>query len=172
MGIKKFRAFSGFVLLILFTAGLHAQTLISPLSGFKQNGDISLAFSLGEVVSGDFESESFLFTAGFSGINGGILISNEPEGNDLPDQLKLDQNYPNPFNPSTNIEFSLPKQADVRLEIFNSIGMRVATLINQNKTAGYHMVRFDASSYSSGMYFYRLVVDGNIVSTKKMILIK
>ena len=172
MGIKKFRAFSGIILFALFFSAANAQTLISPLSGFQQNGNISLAFSLGEVVSGDFASDSFSFTAGFAGINGGVLTSNEPLGNDLPKQLRLNQNYPNPFNPSTNIEFSLPERANVRLEVFNSIGMRVAVLVDENKQAGYHTVRFDASSYSSGMYFYRLISDGNIVSTKKMILIK
>ncbi|MFV1883478.1 MAG: T9SS type A sorting domain-containing protein [Balneola sp.] len=146
--------------------------LISPLSGFKQNTNISLAFSAGEVVSGDFNSASFSFTAGFAGINNGVLISNEEIDSDLPKVLKLDQNYPNPFNPSTNIEFSLPERADVRLEVFNSIGMRVAVLISEVKQAGNHTVRFNASSYSSGMYFYRLIADGNIISTKKMILIK
>lgn len=172
MGVKKIRAFSGIILLALFSFTVNAQTLISPLSGFKQNANISLAFSLGEVVSGDFNSETFSFTAGFTGINGGILTSNEPLDSDLPKQLKLNQNYPNPFNPSTSIEFSLPEQADVRLEVFNSIGMRVAILIDENKQAGYHTARLDASSYSSGMYFYRLIANGNIVSTKKMILIK
>ncbi len=172
MGIKQIWAFSGTVFFALISMNVNGQTLISPLSGFQQNENISLAFSLGEVVSGDFDSDSFSFTAGFAGINGGVLISNEPLGNDLPKQLKLNQNYPNPFNPTTNIEFSLPKQADVRLEVFNSIGMRVAVLIDENKQAGYHSARFDASSYSSGMYFYRLITDGNIVSTKKMILIK
>lgn len=146
--------------------------MISPLSGFKQNANISLAFSVGEVISGNFESESFSFTAGFAGINNGVLISNEEIATDLPRELKLNQNYPNPFNPSTNIEFSLPERADVKLEVFNSIGMRVAVLINEVKQAGNHTVRFNASSYSSGMYFYRLIAEGNIISTKKMILIK
>ncbi|MBO6523431.1 MAG: T9SS type A sorting domain-containing protein [Balneolaceae bacterium] len=165
-------AFSGIVFLALISINVNGQTLISPLSGFQENGNISLAFSVGEVVSGDFDSESFSFTAGFAGINGGVLISNELLGNNLPRQLKLSQNYPNPFNPTTNIEFTLPKQAEVKLEVFNSIGMKVAVLVDENKHAGYHTARFDASSYSSGMYFYRLTADGNIVSTKKMILIK
>ncbi len=161
---------------LFFSLGIfintYSQVLISPLSGFQEGENISLSFSLGEVVSGDFNSESFSFTAGFSAINGGILISNELEDSDLPTELRLEQNYPNPFNPTTNIEFSLPKRMDVKLEVFNSLGRRVAILVDEARPAGFHTIRFDASSLSSGMYFYRLFSNGNVVTTKKMILIK
>ena len=172
MGNIFFRVFSGILFSLIIFPTAKGQVLISPLSGFKQNTNISLAFSAGEVVSGDFDSESFSFTAGFSAINGGILTSNELEDSDLPTELRLEQNYPNPFNPTTNIEFSLPKRVDVKLEVFNSLGRRVAVLVDEAKPAGFHTVRFDASSLSSGMYFYRLLSNGNVVTTKKMILIK
>jgi hypothetical protein len=172
MGKYFSKVFSGILFSLIICITVKAQTLISPLSGFKQNANISLAFSAGEVVSGDFSSGSFSFTAGFSAINGGVLTSNEIEDSDLPAELRLEQNYPNPFNPTTNIEFSLPKRAEVKLEVFNSLGRRVAVLIDEAKPAGFHTVRFDASSLSSGMYFYRLFSNGNVVTTKKMILIK
>ena len=164
--------FSLLVVILVTPIGIKAQVLISPMGGFQQNSSLSLSFSVGETISGDFNSETLSFNTGFSGINGGVLTSNEELDGDLPKEFDLSQNYPNPFNPSTNIEFSLPKKADLKLEIFNSIGMRVAILIDGETSAGYHTARFDAASYSSGMYFYRLVANGNIVATKKMILIK
>ncbi|MEQ9307835.1 MAG: T9SS type A sorting domain-containing protein [Balneolaceae bacterium] len=162
----------GVALFVFCSVIVEAQVLISPMGGFQQNSSISISFSAGEVIAGDFSSESFSFNSGFSGINTGILISNEENKVDLPKEFELNQNYPNPFNPSTNIEFSLPKTSRLKLEVFNSIGMRIAVLIDEQKPAGFHTVRFDAASYSSGMYFYRLVADENIIATKKMILIK
>lgn len=162
----------GIVLFLFLVSSINAQVLISPMGGFQQNSSISLAFSTGDVITGNFSSESFSLNSGFAGINGGILIANEAITGDLPKEFELRQNYPNPFNPSTNIEFSLPKPANLRLEIFNSIGRRVAVLLDEDKAAGFHTARFDAAAYSSGMYFYRLIADGNVIATKKMILIK
>ncbi len=81
------------------------------------------------------------------------------------------QNYPNPFNPTTMINFSLPATNNVQLTIYNILGQKVATLINQKMSAGSHSISFDASRLASGMYIYRLKA-GNNVSEKKMILIK
>ncbi len=89
----------------------------------------------------------------------------------LPNEFSLNQNYPNPFNPSTTISFALPKRADVKLTVYNSIGEKVAELINQNMSAGYHNINFDASSLSSGLYLYRISA-GNFVDVKKMLLLK
>ena len=98
------------------------------------------------------------------------IFENELDG--IPGRIHLFQNYPNPFNPTTMIEFSLPKMVSVRLDVFNVIGQRVATLVNNELyTSGVHQVQFDASSLASGMYFYRLQ-SGNTVITNKMMLIK
>ena len=159
--------------LFLFqSSNLKSQVLISPMGGFLQNENVSLAFSLGETISGDFNSSSFSFNSGFSGIFDGILTSNESLDLDMPKEFGLSQNYPNPFNPSTNIEFSLPQRSNLKIDVFNSLGMRIAVLVDEDMQAGFHTVRFNASSYSSGMYFYRLVADGNVIATKKMLLIK
>ncbi len=163
---------TGLALLAISTVTVKSQVLISPMAGFQENGSLSLSFSAGDVVVGDFSSESFSFNSGFASLNNQVLISNEVLNSDLPKEFNLNQNYPNPFNPSTNIEFSLPKTSKLKLEVFNSIGMRIAVLIDDETSAGFHSVRFNASSYSSGMYFYRLIADGNVVSTKKMLLIK
>jgi hypothetical protein len=89
----------------------------------------------------------------------------------LPTEFALDQNYPNPFNPSTTIEFALPKQSHVVLEVYNVIGQRVATLVDEVRDIGYHKVRFDATGIASGMYFYRLITNETSF-LKRMILLK
>ena len=89
----------------------------------------------------------------------------------LPVNFELHQNYPNPFNPSTVIDFELPANTEVSLEVYNMLGQRVATLVNQQKPAGRHQVSFDASSLSSGIYIYRIAT-GEFVRTRKMMLMK
>jgi hypothetical protein len=83
----------------------------------------------------------------------------------------LMQNYPNPFNPSTSISYSLPKDGMVKLEVFNMLGQKVGTLVQDYQRAGNHEVRFDASGLSSGAYYYRITTNGNSL-TRKMILMK
>ncbi len=90
---------------------------------------------------------------------------------EIPLTFSLVQNYPNPFNPTTEISFSLPSAADVKLEIYNIMGQRVTTLVNERLEAGEHIVQWDGSEAASGVYFYRLQTD-DFVGTKKMILLK
>jgi hypothetical protein len=88
-----------------------------------------------------------------------------------PDGFILTQNYPNPFNPTTTISFSIPASAFTSLKVYDIIGNEVATLVNEEKPAGTHEVRFYASALASGIYFYRLRA-GSFISTRKMILTK
>ena len=99
----------------------------------------------------------------------------------LPDVFTLSQNYPNPFNPSTKINYSLPYDSKVTLEIFNIAGVRIGQLVNDQQSAGYYSVDFNSSSVgrniSTGVYFYRITASDNVNKTnfssvKKMILIK
>ena len=89
----------------------------------------------------------------------------------LPTSFGISQNFPNPFNPSTSIEFALPRESRVTIDVYNAIGELVATLIDDNRAAGYHRVSFDASALPSGVYLYR-VVAGDFVSVRKMLLMK
>ena len=103
----------------------------------------------------------------------------------IPTEFSLSQNYPNPFNPVTTIRYSIPtspfnpspyqgegkRERLVRLKVYDILGSEVATLVNEEKPAGNYQVNFDASKFSSGVYFYRLQ-SGNFIETKKMVIIK
>ena len=89
----------------------------------------------------------------------------------IPTKFELSQNYPNPFNPSTSINFDLPSDGKVSIKLFDMSGKEVAVLVNEVKTAGYYSVNFNASSLSSGVYFYNITAD-NFTATKKMMLVK
>ncbi len=89
----------------------------------------------------------------------------------LPDKISLAQNYPNPFNPVTNIEFNLPKNDNVAIKIYDLSGKEIMTLIDGQVRAGTNRLTFDASNFSSGIYFYTLETK-NFKDTKKMIVVK
>lgn len=151
---------------------VSAQGIITFSSGTLSNDTVQLSFTTGEPVSGTFSNASMTLFAGVSSFNEQMPTSvsgNDPE---IPTVFNLRQNYPNPFNPSTTIPYDLPKSSEVRIDVYNIIGVKVATLVNGIMPAGSHTVQFDASALASGMYLYRFFADGQGVSTKKMMLIK
>lgn len=89
----------------------------------------------------------------------------------LPDGFELHQNYPNPFNPRTDISFQLPRAQRVVMTVHNLLGQQVETLIDRHLPAGMHSVRWEASDFASGIYFYRLTGEGWAAS-RKMTLLK
>jgi hypothetical protein len=89
----------------------------------------------------------------------------------VPNVYSLSQNFPNPFNPATEIKFSIPGQSFVKLVVYDINGNEVATLVNNEKPAGNYSVKFDATNFASGIYFYKLTA-GSFESTKKMALVK
>ena len=131
------------------------------------------------------DSAGFQFTV--TGLAGGITPSGNEDGwrlagwfdelnrpdisNGLPTEFALLGNAPNPFNSSTSIRYALPEDAEVRLELYNILGQKVTTLVNGRVEAGSHTVTWDASNYSSGIYFYKLTADNNVF-TKRMTLLK
>jgi hypothetical protein len=106
------------------------------------------------------------FTASF--IETDIEDNPQPQ---MPELFRLEQNYPNPFNPSTHISFHLIASADVRVDVYNTLGQHVRTLLNKNMTPGRHMVHFDAGDLASGVYLYRMKA-GDFQQIKKMVFIK
>jgi len=89
----------------------------------------------------------------------------------IPTDYSLSQNYPNPFNPGTTIQFSIPEQAYVQIEIFNLLGKNISTLIAEEMKAGNYKYYWNAVNYASGIYIYRITAN-KFVSTRKMILMK
>ncbi len=99
------------------------------------------------------------------------LGSSPPDVQPLPTEFVLYPNYPNPFNPVTEIRFDLPEKAQVEVTIFNTLGQRVATLVNDSREAGTYRVQWDGSNAASGMYLCQLKAV-NFVQTRKMLLLK
>jgi len=105
----------------------------------------------------------------YSFVAGAVSVEQE----NIPIEISLSQNYPNPFNPSTNIKYSIPVKGFVSLKIFDIQGRLIATLVNEQKSAGTYNYEFNSSDYqlSTGIYFYKLQC-GDFSKTNKMLLIK
>ncbi len=93
------------------------------------------------------------------------------ESNGVPKEFALYRNYPNPFNPTTVIQYDVPKEAQVTIGVYNTLGQKVATLVNERESAGRYSVEFDGSRFSSGLYFFRMAA-GSFVKVQKMMLVK
>jgi hypothetical protein len=94
----------------------------------------------------------------------------------IPEEFCLFQNYPNPFNPVTTIEYRIPaagtsRDLSVQLKIYDLLGQEVATLVNEQQSAGSYEVKFDASNLASGIYLYKIQA-GEFTSVKKLMLLK
>ncbi len=146
---------------VLFTKGMNPDTLKA--YGLKPDDSIDASDHIPVVT--DFKLLSVATSV------------NNSSGSILPEHIKLDQNYPNPFNPTTTIRFSLKESSKVTLNVYNLLGQKVATLINEDMSSGYKTVDFNATNLASGVYLYRLAVTGisdgaSYINTKKMILLK
>ncbi len=128
-----------------------------------------------------FVNQNTGFTCGFGGKifkttnGGGIFTSLISNSNMIPVTYNLYQNYPNPFNPATVIKFDLPGKSFVKLTLLDITGREIAELINETLSAGYHTVEFDGSNFATGVYFYRIIIEGDdqkFSKTLKMILVK
>jgi hypothetical protein len=129
--------------------------------GIEYLFDSSYADGAANLIDG----RAIKFTTG-SSYNTGI-----GDATNIPDEFSLSRSYPNPFNASATIEFSIPKSENVRLDIFNLLGQKVATLIDGRLDAGTHRVVWNAAEQTSGVYFYKLNA-GDFESSKRMTLLK
>ena len=106
----------------------------------------------------------------YIGIEGTKVVSAE-DVTEIPQSFSLAQNYPNPFNPSTVITYTLPKSGNVKLEIYNIMGQRISTLVDEFEHSGIHKLQFDAQNIASGVYFYRIQINSTTI-TKSMVLLR
>jgi hypothetical protein len=90
----------------------------------------------------------------------------------IPSDFNLMQNYPNPFNPVTNIEFSVSKQAKISIKIYNVLGQEIMTLVNDNFNPGIYNVKMNSGKLSSGIYYYTMLSENNIIKTLKLTVVK
>lgn len=116
------------------------------------------------------------YAVGYEGVivkttDGGASTFIKNTNESIAKSFSLYQNYPNPFNPSTRIKFTLPKNESVKIIIFDILGRKIETLLDENLTAGVHELNWNASGYAAGVYFYMLQTD-SFIETKKMMLIK
>lgn len=127
---------------------------------FPRSGDSLYIITYNQIEDND----EFRFSADSNFV---VKVKNEIKRN----EYSLSNNYPNPFNPTTVIQYTLPKQSDVSVKIFDVLGREVTTLVNKVQPKGNYEIEFRASKLTSGIYFYRLQAD-YFIETKKMILLK
>jgi hypothetical protein len=152
---------------------------IAPGSTAEHFGGISIIF--GDTLEGcanpmtlkflvEISSDGFVFW--YDTLEIDVIVDDiEKDKLAVPKSFALHQNYPNPFNPVTMINYQLPVINDVELSVYNLLGQKVATLVNERQQAGYHNVEWDASGFASGVYYYRLEA-GEFQDVKKMILLR
>jgi hypothetical protein len=113
----------------------------------------------------------------FAGTNNGVwrlplsVNTIDPGWVHSPETFSLTQNFPNPFNPATTIRYSMPNRSQVLLTVYNTVGQKVATLVQEQQEAGSYEVKFDGSALASGVYFYRLQA-GSFMQTRKLLLLR
>ena len=179
------------VLTVLFLAGsLQAQNVMVPWSSFSSaagivsSGNTAAAASVGESFIGVSQSGNVWMSAGFlPGITVQSGVTSVENETPVPLRFELHQNFPNPFNPSTTIMFEVPWQSRVTIAVYNLLGQRVATLVNDEKPSGRYSLMWngrndDGAPVATGIYFYRIHAESlsgqkqTFVETRKMILVK
>jgi hypothetical protein len=148
----------------------------SPLgSGFWSGGSNVYGAYSSCIYNGNLVCGGIFSSAGGTGAgnvaqwNG--LLTGVNNNQIAPDKFELSQNYPNPFNPTTKISFSIPKSETVNLTVYDASGKAAVLLVNEHMNAGTHEITFNASEFSSGVYFYTIKTN-SFSSTKKMVLTK
>ncbi|MBC8044160.1 MAG: T9SS type A sorting domain-containing protein [Rhizobacter sp.] len=170
------RFFLTLVMLLVITCKVSAQQI--PFQTFSTAGGQSVTSgtrTLHGAFGQSFAGGGVGYGAGFYSFQGTSLMLDvpvfSPTGAGKPQRFELQQNYPNPFNPSTTIAYAVAKGGDVSLKVYDVLGREVMTLVSGRREAGRYAARFDASRFSSGVYFYKFT-SAAFTETKKMMLVK
>ena len=142
-----------------FGSQASATSRVSSSAGGEMVGVSLLANT--EIESG--------FMAGLLSFGTTVAVPERSSG--IPVAFALSQNYPNPFNPTTTIRYAVPYRSHTSLIVYNTLGQKVAELVNGDIDAGFHEIRFMGTNLASGVYFYRLQA-GSFVDVKKLVLCK
>ena len=147
----------------------NITTLIFSLAFLNTIFAFSLDSSLGSGVIGSISNENIELSSGIIYLQ----TKGEQTGIDenIPLKFELSHNYPNPFNPITTIQYTLPNDQFVKLNVYNIKGEMVSELVKGDVKAGIHKVNFDGNQFTSGQYFYRIETKG-FTKIQKMVLIK
>ncbi|MBI5727593.1 MAG: T9SS type A sorting domain-containing protein, partial [Ignavibacteriales bacterium] len=150
------------------TNSVQLQSLTYPVTVQVDGADLSVS----DNVSGKLLNQT-VRSGGKVVINNSALTAFTVKGADIPTVYALEQNYPNPFNPATVINYQLPQNSLVTLKVYDILGKEIATLVNEQQTAGSYTLNFSTDQYrlASGVYIYSLRA-GNFTSTKKMVLLR
>ena len=171
---------------LVYKRGLLEQLNIDPYT-------VALYFTYNSADSVHFDSSGIAYTtvdphrnriystvAHFSTLSAkgkeNSVITSDKNAEEVPNNFELYQNYPNPFNPSTTIKYYLPQTVKVKIVVYDILGKEVATLINEEQTAGFKSIIWNGMNsngrlVSSGIYFYQLQAK-DLVQTRKMMIIK
>lgn len=147
----------------------HKRVVMGACGGMASAEGVTSRGIFGQTAAGVVSDGGYTNYAGFFFPYEWMTFS---DGEDqLPLEFGLNQNYPNPFNPSTSIEYTLPSDSNVRLEVYNILGQRVEVLVDAHQDAGHYSYTWHAGLRPSGIYFYRIVA-GDDQKTRKMVVLK
>jgi hypothetical protein len=162
------------IVFVIYSMALAQYSIVNSVFG---NGGVlisdanhSIKSTLAQAFIGKMNNTSYAAQVGFW-YSVKMYVGIGKREDQLPQIFQLFQNYPNPFNPSTNIKYTIPQSSHVRLVIYNVLGQRISTLVDENKLPGYYTVEFDANSLASGFYIYHLEAK-NFQESRKMVLMR
>ena len=178
--VHNIETYGSYAVVAHYTAGVRVLDITNPSApseiawydtypsdnGFTYDGCWGVyMFPSGKIVASDRQTGLYVFTSN------SVLVGSNNYSGTVPVNFSLKQNYPNPFNPVTKIEYSLPRNANITIKVFDITGKEIAVLADKYETSGNHYLTYDASDLPSGVYMYR-IQSVDFTDTRKMILLK